>query len=300
MFTSKWELRQVYKVFPCPWPKSHLEVNKICVPEYFCHPLLIGGRQRGSSHPPWCCSPCCFSWASGPSSSLVWARWRTRRAETQRCVPRWERIGSCSCWRRRCARSASRTRTAPGTCASCRMTCKWKVILSRYYAATRCQKCSFSYLNTEWQRWFAKSCYWREIMSCVLDNFTYNFKSTKALILLQTTLYNWSPLKQLKSQNFRKLCTILKNPNHVGKTDGKPLERFSNHLTTTWSRCPSSCWWRGRSRWACSGATWSSGAPRRAPGTPACWQDRFSDGDTYFKIVYSARGQDGPQEMERN
>ena len=41
LLTSKWELRAVYKVSTCLalQRKSQLEVNKMCVPEYFCHPV---------------------------------------------------------------------------------------------------------------------------------------------------------------------------------------------------------------------------------------------------------------------
>ena len=37
-------MRLVYKVSTCLAlrRKSHLQVNKICVPEYFCHPVLSG------------------------------------------------------------------------------------------------------------------------------------------------------------------------------------------------------------------------------------------------------------------
>ena len=42
MLTSKWELCLVYNVSTCLAlrRKSHLQVKKICVPEYLCHPVL--------------------------------------------------------------------------------------------------------------------------------------------------------------------------------------------------------------------------------------------------------------------
>ena len=44
MLTSKWELRRVYQVSTCLSLrcKYHLQVNKICVPEYFFHPVQGG------------------------------------------------------------------------------------------------------------------------------------------------------------------------------------------------------------------------------------------------------------------
>ena len=65
MSTSKWELRFVYKVSTCLAirRKSHLQINKICVLEYFCHPvqgvslcgrtyvLYVLKSAKGTAHP---------------------------------------------------------------------------------------------------------------------------------------------------------------------------------------------------------------------------------------------------------
>ena len=53
MLTSKWELRLVYKVSTCLAlrHKSHLQVNKICVPEYFYCPVHWGSLSICHSVP---------------------------------------------------------------------------------------------------------------------------------------------------------------------------------------------------------------------------------------------------------
>ena len=63
--TSKWELRLVHKVSTCLAlrHKSHLQINEICVLEYFCHPvqgvslcgrtyvLYVLKSAKGTAHP---------------------------------------------------------------------------------------------------------------------------------------------------------------------------------------------------------------------------------------------------------